>query len=335
MKFSKYLYSLMIAVLLFSTACTEDLQKEGPVKGKDLSVDCLKRTLGPLVIGNEIEFVFAMALPKDKGKIVSAKVEATFAGGEGTYMEHRSAYTSAAGQDAWVTIGNPSVTSGVKTEVTFTLDTCAAALRYYYKIPAEARGKEVTFVFSSSCSTGETLSYKMGPYKIAEMEMKRLIDVNAENCFISIEDMAVYDATQAAANGSKIDLVYLYRVVNVNEGGSTMNVFAHAFVAPACDAQYRPDLTLPSGVNNNTPIRKVYALRDRHLADLQYGIYVDDIDLRTINLANMPNYSLRTLNEYGMWVETQDGKYKAYIYVNSVNNNAGSAVISMKRLAVK
>ena len=331
----KISHIICMAVLILATACTEDLQKVGPVIGKDLSVDCLNRTLGPTIVGTQMEFVFAMALPRAKGKIVSAKVEASIAGAEGTFMEHRSAHTSAAGQDVFITIGEPAVTSGGKTDVTFNRDTCAAALRYYYKIPAEARGKEVTFNFSSTCSTGETLTYKMGPYKIRDMYMQRNLTVTAENCYISIADMAVYDATQAASNASKIDLVYLYRVMNQMEGTTSINVFAHAFVSPACDAQWRPGITIPSGVNNNTPIRRVYGLRDRHLADLQYGVYVDDIDLRQNDLTNMPNYALRVLNEYGIWVKTQDGQYSAYIYVNSVNNTAGSAVISMKMLKVK
>ena len=326
---------MSVAVLMFSTACTDDLEKEGPIRGKDLSNDCYMRTLGPLVVGTNMEFVYAMALPRNKGKILSAKVEVTIAGDEGTYMENRSAHASATGQDEWVTIGEPCVTSGGKTEVTFSRDTCAAALRYYYKIPDAARGKEVSFTFTATCSTGESLSYKMGPYNIRDMYMKRSINVNEEYCYISIADMAVYNATEAAANPSKIDLVYLYRDLNIMEGSTNINVFAHAYVAPSCDPQWRPNLTIPSGVNNKTPIRKVYALRDRHLADLQYGVYVDDIDLRTIDFTNMPNYALRVLNEYGMWVETQDGKYRAYIYVNSINNGAKSAVISMKMLPVK
>lgn len=327
MKLSRYFHVICIGFLLFSVACSDDIKKEGPIGGI-LKNDCLKRSLGPNVAGNDIEFVYAMALPRTAGKILSASVEASVAGATATYMEHRSAHTEG-GADVWFVVGNPCTTTGGKTEVTFTADTCAAALRYYYRIPDEAKGKEVSFTFTAKASNGETVSYPMGPYTIAKMDMKLNMTVtNGANCYISIADMAVYNETEAAANASKIDLVYLYRSI----AGIS---FGHSFVAPAGDAQYLPGITLPAGVNNNTPIRKVSNLRDRHLANLQYGVYVDDIDLEKVDLTNMPNFAINMINELGMWVETQDGKYKVYIYVNSINNAAGSAIISMKRLTVK
>ena len=335
MKSIKIFHVICIIFLLFSLACSDDIQKEGPI-GNILKNDCLMRSLGPNVAGNEIEFVYAMALPPKEGKIISAQVEASIPGAEGTYMEHRSAHTSSSGQDVFVTVGNPCVNSGGKTEVTFTVDTCAAALRYFYQIPDEAKGKEVTFTFSAKATNGETVSYKMGPYTVAKMDMKLDMNViDGANCYISIADMAVYNEAEAAANAGKIDLIYLYRVVNVVEGAQTVNGFGHSFVSPASDAQYRPDFSLPSGMNNSTLVRKVSNLRDRHLARAQWGVYVDDIDLETIDFTNMPNYAINLIGERGMWVETQDGKYHAYIYVNSINNSTGSAVISMKRLAVK
>lgn len=327
MKYNKILGLICVFCLLLASACTDDTQKEGPI-GKILKNDCLKRSLGPNVAGLDIEFVYAMAIPRDKGKLQKAMVEATIAGDAETYLEHRSYYTSGSGADVGVEVGSPCTNSGGRTEVTFNTDTCAAALRYFYRIPESAKGKEVSFTFSVTASNGETVSYKMGPYKIAKMDMVRNLNVsNGDKCYISIADMAVYDAAGAAANAGKIDLVYLYRSIS----GIT---FGHAYASPAAETQYRPDVTLPSGANNNSRIRKVYGLRDRHLANLQYGVYVDDIDLETIELSNMPNYALNVYNEGGMWVETQDGKYRAFIYVNSINN-AGTAVISMKRLAVK
>jgi len=280
------------------------------------------------VVGLDIEFVYAMALPRDKGKILSATVEASIAGASETYLDHLSYHTSGSGADVGVEVGNPCVNSGARTEVTFKADTNAAALRYFYRIPPEARGKEVGFTFTVNASNGETVSYKMGPYTIAKMDMVRNLSLSdGDKCYISIADMAVYDGAEAASNAGKVDLIYLFR----NISGIT---FGHSYVSPAADADYRRDAVIPSGASNNTRIRKEYALRDRHLSNLQYGIYVDDVDLETIDLSAMPNYALNVLNEAGMWVETQDGKYRAYIFVNSINA-AGTAVISMKRLTMK
>jgi hypothetical protein len=269
-----------------------------------------------------------MALGYNSGKLTSAQVEATIAGAPGTYLEHRSYYTDNSGNDVPVTIGNPSVTTGTKTEVIFTKDTVAAALRYFYIIPEEARGKSVSFTFSAKASTGETVSYKMGPYAIGKTEVKLDLVMSDNNkMYLSIADMALYTAAEAAANPGKIDLVYLYRAI-------TGITFAHALVSPASNPEYLPGVTLPTGAGNLTKFIKVYGLRDRHLARLQYGIYVDDVDFEQINFTNSTDYGLNMRLEGGAWVETADGKYRAYIFVNNVNNSAKTMTVSIKRYTV-
>jgi hypothetical protein len=264
-----------------------------------------------------------MAIPKSKGKLVSAQVEASIAGATGTFLEHRSFYTNTSGVDVPVTVGTPSTNDGKSTKVAFTVDTTAATLRYNYVIPEEARGQSVTFTFSATSSNGQTVSYKMGPYTIAKMGIKKNIAVSNGNlAYISIENMTAYTAAEAAANAGKVDLVYLYR--------ATPTTFTHALVSPGAESVYLPGVTLPSGVNRSTKVRKVFNLQDRNLANLQFGIYVDDKDLQEVDLTDAPNYALGLRAEAGTWVETADKKYKAYIFVNSVNPN-GSAVISMLR----
>ncbi len=325
-KYSNLIW-VMAFVMLF-VACQED-EYALPEAKTQLQNDCIKRSIGPNVAGLDIEFVYAAALGFGKGKLTNMQVEATIAGAAGTFMEHHSFYTLPNGKDTGIVVASPSVTVGGKTEVTFTRDTVAAALRYYYKIPEDARGKSVSFTFSAKASTGETVTYKMGPYTIANMEMKRNIVLSDNNlAYFSIADMTAYNAADAAANAGKIDLVYLYRAIT----GITFN---HALVAPAADADFRPGITLPAGVSNNVKIQRTWALRDRHLANLQYGIYVDDIDFQELNLSDAPNWAINLRAESGAWVETADGKYRAYIYVNSVNNTARTMTISIKRYTVK
>jgi hypothetical protein len=321
--------------LAFLAAC-EDNGIPSSQSISKLSSDCIKRSLGPNVAGLNIEFVYAVALPPGTGKIMSARVEASIAGAEGTFLEHRSFYTDGSGSDKFETVGNPCVTSGATSDVTFTADTCAAALRYYYRIPPEAKGRKVEFTFSAKAGNGEETSHKMGPYDIALMDMALdIVTTDGDNCFISVADMAAYDAAEAASKAGNIDLVYLYR----NISGIT---FAHAFVSPAANVEYLPGVTLPAGVNNSTPIMKVYGLRDKHLARMQYGIYVDDPDFTTLDFSGMPNYAVNVKNEGGIWIETQDGKYRAYIYINTVNPGSSnpdipsnSAKISIKRYMMK
>lgn len=318
----KRILSSVLAVALLASCEKYEYKVPDPIS--ELTNDCIKRTLGPNIASLPIEFVYAMAIPNTKGKLAFAEVEASIAGAPGTFLEHRSFYTNSSGVDVPVTVGSPSVTSGTKTKVTFSVDTNAVSLRYYYIVPDEARGKQVTFTFSVTGSDGKTASIKMGPYDISRMEIKRLIPVSNNNLmYLSIADMTAYNAASAASNAAKIDLVYLYR--------TTPAVYQHGLVAPAADpAAYLPGVTLPAGVNNNTKVVKVFNLQDRNLAQLQYGIYVDDIDLQKVDFSTAPNFAIGLRAENGVWVETADKKYRAYVFINSVTT-AGTAVVSMLR----
>lgn len=324
----KYYSLLFLASLaLLFTACQQK-EYSVPAAGTELQNDCIKRSLGPNVVGLNIEFVYAMALPQSKGKIVSAQVEATIAGASSTYLENNSYYTNSAGKDVGIKIGEPSVNSAGMTTVTFTKDTCAAALRYFYVIPEEARGKTVSFKFTAKASNGQSVSYEMGPYSITKMDMKLdLVLSDNKNSFLSIADMTAYNAADAASHAGSIDLVYLYRAI-------TGVTFAHALVSPA-NTEYLPGVTLPSGINTSTLFWKVYGLRDQQLARLQYGIYIDDVDFTALDFTGAPNYGINMKVESGAWVETADGKYRAYIFVNKVDNTKKEMTVSIKRYTMK
>jgi len=328
MQLKYYSLTLLTSLVIFFTACKED-KYSLPTLAGGLHNDCIKRTLGPNVVGLNIEFAYAMALPKSEGKILSAQVEASIAGTPATYLENRSFSTNGSGVDVPITVGSPSVTTGTKTEVVFSKDTCAATLRYYYIIPEEARGKSVKFTFTAKASNGQTVSYDMGPYTIAKMDMKLdLVVSDNNNSYISIADMTAYNAANAATNAAKIDLVYLYR-------SYTTASFNHALVAPSASADYKPGITLPAGVFNSAKIVKVWALRDQQLARLQYGIYIDDVDFQEIDFTGAPDYAINMKAEAGIWIETADGKYRAYIYVNKIDNTAKTMTISIKRYLMK
>lgn len=321
------LITIISVAILFTSCKNEDYSV--PLGKTGLNNDCIKRTLGPNIVGSNIEFAYAMALPKTEGKIVSAQVEASIAGAPTTYLENRSFYTNSSGVDVGITVGSPSVNTDKITMVTFTKDTCAATLRYFYTVPEAARGGSVSFTFSVKDNLGRTASYKMGPYAVTKMDMKLdLVATDNKACYLSIADLALYDATTAASNASKIDLVYLYRSIP----GIT---FTHALVSPAASPDYLPGITLPTGVNNSTKMSKTWALNDFNLARLQYGVYIDDADFKVVDFTNAPNYVLNFKAQAGAWVETADGKYRAYIYINAVNNTAPSMTISIKRYQMK
>lgn len=323
------LFTVTVMFISFSS-CEKDT-----VDNMALKNNCIYRTLGPHVVGTDLEFAYAVAIQPDAGHIVSVQVEASIPGAPETWLEHRSYRTNPSGQgDTAAIVGNPCVTDGKISKVEFIVDTFASTLRYYYYVPEEAKGQSVSFTFSAAASNGETVSYKMGPYQIAEMDMVLDLTISGANCYISIEDMAVYNAATAATIPNKIDLIYLFRDYNVDS-----IEFNHAFVAPAADAKkYLPNVTLPAGVNRDTKIREG-GVRDAHLARLhlkvpseaQPAIYIDDIDLRDMDMSNVPNWALDVKTNDGMWIETQDGKYKAYIFANTMRKGLAGGTISMKR----
>lgn len=323
----KFKYSILIclaaAAALFISCDQEQKLLKDPVT--QLSNDCIKRTLPtqPNIVGQEIEFAYAMAIPAKLGKLSSAQVEATIAGAEGTRFDPNSYNTDNSGKDIPVPVCSESQTSGPKTSITFSADTCAATLRYYYVIPEAARGKQVSFKFSVKSSNGQSAEFELGPYDISKMDMtikKEL--VNGVACYLSFhqegEAVHVYTAEEASS-ASDIDLVYVY---------STLADVTHAFFTPAAPADLHPGVTLPSGMANSKLVR-VYNLQDRQLSDLNNAKYIDDLDFRQKDFSGAQSYALRMGEQYGAWVETADGKYRAYIYVNSVAAN--KMTISVKR----
>ncbi len=323
----KFKYSILIclaaAAALFISCDQEQKLLKDPVT--QLSNDCIKRTLPtqPNIVGQQIEFAYAMAIPAKLGKLSSAQVEATIAGAEGTRFDPNSYYTDNSGKDIPVPVCSESQTSGPKTSVTFSADTCAATLRYYYVIPEAARGKQVSFKFSVKSSNGQTAEYEMGPYDISKMDMAIKTNlVNGEACYLSFhhegEAVHVYTAEEASS-ASDIDLAYVY---------SSLGDITHAFFTPAAPADLHPGVTLPSGMANSKLVR-VYNLQDRQLSDLNNAKYIDDLDFQQKDFSGAQSYALRMGEQYGAWVETADGKYRAYIYVNSVAAN--KMTISVKR----
>lgn len=313
---------------LFLGACKEE-EFQIPTASDKLQNDLIKRSLGPNIVGGTIEFAYAAGIVPEKGKLSSMTVEASIAGATGTYMDNKFYNTNNTGVDVGTAVGDPSTTTGKTTQVVYTGNFSAATLRYYYKIPEEARGKSISFTFTAKASNGETISYQAGPYEIRSMDMQLdLIAKDGTDCFISIADMKVYNATFAAANPDKIDLIYLYRAL-------TNVTYLHSLVAPTADPVYWPTFTMPTGLKNKSKIVKAFTVRDQQLARIQYGVFVDDEDLRSKDFADAPDFAINVKAEGGVWVQTADGKYNAYIYINTVNNTTKEMRISVKRLAIR
>lgn len=317
-------YPLMISLCLsfvFLAACSEDDTKTA------LGNDCIKRSICPNIVGEQIEFVYAMAIPPEAGKLASVEVAATIPGADGTYLDPNSYRTNSSGQDVGTQVAEKSSLQDHKCVTTFVVDTCAATLRYYYKIPEEARGKQVSFTFSVESSNGERQNYQMGPYSVSQMDMVKGINLTPGNaCYISIKEMKVYTAAEVADNASLaagIDVIYGY---------SSKSTIGQAFYAPSASKEYLGDVVVPAGSVADTKLVKVWALRDQQLSDLQWAIFVDDVDFEKQSFDHSADFYLGLKAENGVWVETADKKYRAYIYINTVA--AGKMTISIKRYTI-
>lgn len=329
MKLKIRYFVVLTLICLGAVSCDQDIVLIGdPVT--ELTNDCIKRSLpiAPNLIGQEIEFAYAMALPKELGKLTSAQVIASIPGAAGTKFDPNSYHTNASGQDIPVLVASESQTSGATTSVQFTADTCAATLRYYYIIPTEARGQEVSFTFSAKASNGQSVEIKMGPYKISTMDMTRnLILTSDEQCYISLRDNSnaavIYSKSQLEDNpslASQIDIVYGYH---------TNADLSHAFYAAGSPEAYRPNVVFPSGFSNVTKMIQDYGLRDRQLSDLHYSHFIDDLDFQAVNMDRSIHHALILKEEAGVWIETADGAYRAFVYVNKAV--ATGMAVSVKR----
>lgn len=318
---NRYNYAVLLFCIFLAIAC----KKEESTKAFQNAV--IKKTIGPNLVGEKILFSYAMGTTN--GKLSSAQVIASIAGADGTGFEPYSWNTSASGGEVAVVVAENCVTNDATSSASF-IDTAAATLRYFYVVPEEARGKSVSFTFSGKSSNGENVNYTTDSYPVSNIDMVRNIEVedNAA-CYLSIRDMKAYSKAEVDADAglaASIDLIYLYR----EKAGVS---FAHALVSPAANA-YLEGAEVPSGSSNDTKIEKQVNIRDQHLSGKQYAVFVDDIDFKNLNLANAADFVLNFKTDEGAWVETNDGKYRAFIYINAADNSTKSMTISMKRLTV-
>lgn len=317
--------------------------------------DMIKKTVSPAIVGETIEFAYAMGTTD--GRVSKAEAVASIAGATGTGFELNSWYTAqtgievngihyGAGEDVPIqtvkdasTDGNTSIAnmmekvdaSYINPTIAFgtnETDLIAATLRYNYVVPEEARGKKLSITFTAVSNTGNRVTYKTPEYEISKMDMKRLIDLeNGGACYFSIEDMKAYTREEVASQNlsAKIDFIYNYQA-KLNDFD-----YAHSFVSPATDPKFiAVSDIVPLGSVNNTLMEQRANVHDAQLKGSSPNVYVDDIDFETLDLKGAMNYVLNLKKDDGVFLKTADGKWAAFVYVNSVNNS-GKITVSIKR----
>ena len=338
MKLLKYVMLSAIALSCFS--CSDD-------DDSTLRNDLIKKTVAPAIAGEKIEFAYAMGA--QMGQLGQAEARASISGAEGTGFELNS----------WFTARNKLVVNGVTYQTVKDVSTngatstatmmdkvdehymnptvafgtsqaslIAATVRYAYVVPAEAKGKNISFTFSSTSSTGAKASYSTPSYPVSKMDMKRLIELGNEGaCYFSIEDMKAYTKEEVTTQSlaSKIDFIYIYQAkLNGYD-------YKHSFVSPGTDPKYIAIAGIvPAGATNKTPMEKRANVRDAQLKGEAPNVYIDDVDFQSLDLGAAVDYALTFSKDDGAFMKTANGKYAAYVYVNKIDDS-GKMTVSIKR----
>ncbi|MDR1225042.1 MAG: DUF4466 family protein [Tannerella sp.] len=150
---------------------------------------------------------------------------------------------------------------------------------------------------------------------------------SGEACYLSFrnegEAFIVYSAEEVAANSalaSRIDLVYAY---------NSSADLTHGFFAADSPEAVRPGVVFPPGFSNQTRMIKVYSLRDRQLSNLNNSQHIDDLDFRQLDYSKATSNAIKMVAEGGLWLETADGQYRAFIFINATATD--TVTISAKR----
>ncbi len=320
MNMAKYISSLFLVGSL--VACTEET-------GSLLRDDYLMKTYGPAIVGEPMEFAYAMGATE--GLLLSATAEVNIPGAPGTGFDPNSYHVDARGNDVGVMVAEVSTVGGVSS-ASFTADTMLSTLRYTYVIPEEARGQNISVTFSAESTNGQKVRTKVPEFKVSKMTLKRDIVLSDDDvCYFSIENLQGYTEAEVIANGleDKIDLIYIYDALNP-EGYK----YGHALVSPGGDERYFNDLNVPASFRvNRTLIEKQAYLWDNHFTAEVPTVYVDDIDLETFDLSGAADFVLGITSRNSAFMETSDGRYRAYIYVNEARSR--KLTFGIKRIEIQ
>jgi hypothetical protein len=303
-------------------ACTEENEPT-------IQNDYIMKTIAPAIVGEPVEFAYAMGTHTGTLKVATA--EASIAGGSGTGFDSKFYHTDKSGKEVGILAADTLTQNNIST-ATFSLDTAAATLRFKYIVPNEAIGKSFSVTFKGTNSANETTSISTPQYRVSKMNLKRDIIMTDKNAaYFSLETMKSYTESEVIANGmqDKIDLIYLYDAVNVNGFP-----FGHALVSPATDTKYLNGRIVPESFKKNkTKIEKHVFIKDMQLSGEIPANFVDDIDLETLDLSVSLDFILGISPKNSAFVESADGKYRAYIYFNKAASR--KLTFGIKRLKVE
>ncbi len=328
--------SIIILGLFLSATIISSCKKEDDEQDSGFKNEFIKKTQMPLIVGQTVEFAYGMGTTT--GKLTNVRAVASIAGATGTLWEPFTWRTTTGGVNVSSVAATVSPTVGT-TSSAVVIDANATTLRYFYVIPEAARGQDISFEFSADNSEGKTVSTKTQNYHVTRMDMIRSIALSSTATgarYFSIADGKAYTQAEVDAGNlsGKIDFVYAYAATITPT--TTAYTYGHSFVSPSEAAYFPAGFTInPAWTKRTTKMeRKIgTTLYDGQLKnDINTGVFVDEIDLNQQEFNGSAAFALTMLQDASIFMKTADGKYTAFIYINSINNATTSAVISMKRI---
>lgn len=318
----------LLSIVCFSFAgCSDD-------DDVALQNDFIKKSVAPLVVGEKVQFSYAAGTTD--GKLKSFKVVASAPGDVGTNFEPY-AWRTENGNEISTVVAMDCKTEGAVSTANI-IDSQATTLRYYYVIPSDLKGKQVSFEFSSTSQNGETVTCKTPVYKVSSMDIRKKIELCGEETgarYFSIEDMKAYTLEEVVKGNlmDKIDFIYAYDATK--SVGENEYTYKHAIFAPGASMYYPDDFSLPSGWSAKETLmdKKLYVWDGQLKEDDHLAIYVDDLDLQTATFENSTNGILDLRAEGSVFLKSADGKHVAYIYINSLNDQTKKMVLGIKKIS--
>lgn len=320
-------FILALAVLGSVISC----RKAATMLVTDLGNDCINRYYYvPYIVGTEMEFAYAMYMPRGFGRIEEASVQCTFPGAAGTRFDNYAYSTDDYGQDLPHRVGDICSDDGNgKYTVTFDIDTVAATLRFHYVIPEQARNKDISFHFQVR-GAGRTATFDTPQYHVRKMDMKLDIPVTKDRCFFCMETMQTYTREEVNTAGVPVDFAWVYCSSFTDK--SDRSVFFNPARVDEFEGLF--SMEMPETELRDTKKMYRYTIIEPQLGRQEFdGFYIDDRDFETLSLDCESAGLAGINNRNGFWVETADAKYRAYVYCNTLNTD--NCTISVKRYRIK
>lgn len=341
---SKNLLAVLVLLLVvcISSSCEKSEDYE--------LVKYLKKTYGPLIVTQQVDFAFAIA-SEDGSSLKNFEISASFPGQTGTTADTKCYWSLLDGKtyskDMLSGIGtNGKVTSGSIIEgIVWEMGKVsgysseAVTIRYSYVIPEEARGKSLKFDIKYTTAKGTQYAYTTSSYTVENMDM--VTDVvladpagNIGKRYFSVSEMKAYTLAEVNAQNKSgfIDFVYRYNSATITTPGNLALKLNSCISAPSQSVYLSSDY-VPAGWTKNTTKIETRKWDDMQLKGNTPNNYVTDLDLEDAVLAGntFGEYDLK--KDFGLLMQSSDGKYRAFVYLKSVGT--ATVTIGVKRLLVK